>query len=117
MIRIVRRYYYDETLGDAVFKSDNKYESTIIKDKMADIIESCDKDILSYMSMKGTDYNNKELRAGINRILKDYTNKLNEEIEKRVCNFENLYILLIYDFKIKNCKIKMMYIDKNTILH
>lgn len=116
MIRIIKRSYYDEVLGDAIFKSDNNYESIVIKDKMADIIESCDNDILTYMSIKGI-CNNKDLREGIDKILKDYTNKLNEEIEKRVYNFENLYILLIYDFTIKNSKIKMMYIDENTLLN
>ena len=52
MIVVYEKDYYDEVTGNAVFTADSKIESMRWRNKLADIMDECNDDILAYLSLR-----------------------------------------------------------------
>lgn len=116
MIVVYEKDYYDEDTGNAVFTADSKIESKRWRDKLADIIEDCNGDILTYLSLRNMVID-EETKLGIQKIMDDCMIKLNELSKKTVDNYENLYINIYYDYTHFESLIRLFYIDTDRKLN
>ena len=116
MIVVYERDYYDEDTGNAIFTADSKTESLRWRNKLADIMEDCNADILTYLSLQNMVID-EETKLGIQRIMDGYIIKLNEVSKKTVDNYENLYINIYYDYTHFESLIRLFYIDTDRKLN
>lgn len=110
MIVVYEKDYYDEVTGNAVFTADSKIESMRWRNKIADIMDECNDDILAYLSLRNMVID-EETKLGIQRIMDGCMIKLNELSKKTVDNYENLYINIYYDYTHFETLIRLLYID------
>lgn len=116
MIVIYEKDYYDEDTGNAIFTANSKTESTRWKNKILDIMEDCNDDILTYLSLHNMEIN-EETKSGIQKIMDDHTIRLNDLAKKTVENYENLYVTMYYDYKLLEPLIRLLYIDADRKLN
>lgn len=116
MIVVYEKDYYDEDTGDAIFTANSKEESLRWRNKLANIMEDCNDDILTYLSLHNMDIN-EETKLGIKKIMDDHTVRLNDLSKKTVENYENLFVTMYYDYTLLEPLIKLMYIDSSKKLN
>lgn len=116
MIVVYEKDYYDEVTGNAIFTADNKIESMRWRNKLADIMDDCNDDILAYLSLRNMVID-EETKLGIQRIMDACMIKLNELSKKTVDNYENLYINIYYDYTHFETLIRLLYIDTDEKLN